>query len=436
MEFRAVRGMKDILPEQAVRWQRLEATIRSVVERYGFGEVRTTVIEATELFVRQVGEGTDIVEKEMYSFERHGDALTVRPEGTAGVARAYVQHALQAREPVTRWYYLGPMFRAERPAKGRFRQFYQAGCEHFGDPGPLCDAEMIGMAAEVLQALGLRDFAVHVSSLGSGDARARFREALRAHFEPLRAELSADSQRRLDSNPLRILDSKDERDREAIARAPSLLGLLGGEDARHFEDLRRYLGALGIAPVIDATLVRGLDYYTRTVFELRATAGELGAQDALLGGGRYDGMVQGLGGPAVPAIGFAMGLERILSLLEEGPPASGPDCYLAPLCEAGRARALVLGKELRTAGLRCELDGRGLSLRAMLRRANALGSRLCLLVGEEEIGRAVITVKDLARHEQVEIPWEQAAETLARRLASSPAPAANAARAPGEADEA
>lgn len=421
MQLRAVRGMKDILPEQVRLWHRLERAFCDVVRLYGYEEVRTPLLEATQLFVRQIGEDTDVVEKEMYSFERHGDALTVRPEGTAGAARAYVQHSVYAREPVTRWYYLGPMFRAERPAKGRYRQFFQAGCEHLGDPGPLADAEMIHMTAQILARVGIEDVAIHINSLGSGDMRERYRAALRDHFTPLRASLSADSQRRLETNPLRILDSKAAADRAAVAGAPSILDLLEPADAEHFATLRRYLDRLGIDYVVDGRLVRGLDYYTRTLFELKTRSGELGSQDALLGGGRYDGMVRSLGGPEVPAIGFAMGLERILSLMAEPEAMAGPDCYLAPLGEAARAELLSLGTELRRRGIRCEVDGRGLSLRAMLRRANAMDSRLCALLGEDELAQGVLTVKDLNARQQDEIRLDDAAERIADRLGRPPA---------------
>jgi histidyl-tRNA synthetase len=407
--------MKDILPEQIRLWHRLEQAFREVAELYGYGEVRTPLVEATQLFVRQIGEGTDVVDKEMYSFERHGDALTVRPEGTAGAARAYVQHSVYAKEPVTRWYYLGPMFRAERPAKGRYRQFFQAGCEHLGDPGPLCDAEMIHMCSQILEQVGIRDVAIHVNSLGSGDMRERYRAALRDYFLPKREALSDNSQRRLETNPLRILDSKSPADQEVVAGAPSILDLLGPEDAEHFETLRGYLDRLGVQYVVDGRLVRGLDYYTRTLFELKTTSGELGSQDALLGGGRYDGMVHSLGGPKTPAIGFAMGLERILSLMAEPAPASGPDCYLAPMGEPARAELLTLGMKLRERGRRCEVDGRGLSLKAMLRRANAMGSRLCLLLGEDELKAGQLTVKDLSERKQEQVPLEGAAQVIAER---------------------
>jgi histidyl-tRNA synthetase len=241
MELRAVRGMNDILPDEVEHWHRLETAFRRHAELHGYAEVRTPLLETTALFVRQIGETTDVVEKEMYSFERHGESLTVRPEGTASAARAYVEHQIAAKEPVSRWYYLGPMFRGERPAKGRYRQFYQAGCELYGDAGPLCDAEMIQLVAGFFQDIGITAFQVHVNSLGSGDTRARYREALLQYFTPMRDKLSEDSQRRLDKNPLRILDSKSQADKDAAVGAPSITSLLDEADREHFERLCHHL---------------------------------------------------------------------------------------------------------------------------------------------------------------------------------------------------
>jgi histidyl-tRNA synthetase len=369
------------------------------------------------LFVREIGEGTDVVDKEMYSFERHEDQLTVRPEGTAGATRAYVQHAVWGREPVSRWYYIGPMFRAERPAKGRQRQFHQAGCEIYGDPGPACDAEMIAMCGEILEALGVASYSVHINSLGSGDLRARYRDALHAYLLPRAAELSDESQRRLDSNPLRVLDSKSPQDQRVVADAPSVLELLSDDDRNHFDTLLGYLEALGVPHQVDPSLVRGLDYYTRTLFELKTTTDELGAQSTLIGGGRYDNMVQSLGAKKpVPAIGFAMGLERILMLTTDTGALTAPQCYFAPMTDAARSAALVMARGLRAEGRYCEVDGRGLSVKAMLRRANAMGSRLCLLLGDSEMDKGVVTLKDLAKSEQLEVAADQLSLEVRRRL--------------------
>lgn len=430
MDLRAVKGMNDILPGEIERWHTLEDAFRTHVELYGYAEARTPLLEHTSLFARQIGETTDVVEKEMYTFERHGDSLTVRPEGTAGFARAYVEHSVHAKEPVTRWYYAGAMFRGERPAKGRYRQFYQLGCELYGDPGPACDAEMIEMVASFLRKIGITGFEIRVSSLGSGDTRERYRKALVDHFSPKKTQLSEDSQRRLEKNPLRILDSKDPRDREASAGAPSVLDHLGEADLAHWNGLTAHLDALGLPYVVDTTLVRGLDYYTRTLFEFRATESDLGAQNTLLGGGRYDNMIAGLGGPKVPAIGFAAGIERLLISTQLAVPARAPRVFVAPLGAGSIGAGLTLGRDLRTAGVPTDVDGRGGSLKAMLRRADSLGARLALIVGEAELARGVVTLKDLAARTQEEVPLASAVAAASARLAAPPAPAAPAS--PGE----
>ena len=417
MEVRAVRGMNDILPEEVGRWQELETAFRAHAELHGFAEVRTPIIEATELFIRQIGETTDVVEKEMYSFERHDDRLTVRPEGTAGAARAFVEHSVAGQRPVSRWWYLGPMFRGERPAKGRYRQFWQAGCEHYGDTGPVADAEMIDFVVGFFRRIGITDLTTHVSSLGSGDTHARFRQAVFDYLAPKRASLGEDSQRRLDKNPLRILDSKDPRDRQAIVGCPSILELLEGDDLAHWNGLKRHLDALGVKYVVDSTLVRGLDYYTRTLFEVKTSMGDLGAQNTLAGGGRYDNMIEGLGGPKVPAIGFAMGIERVLSVAPLAARSRAPSCYVAPMGDATIDAALVFARDLRRLGVIAEVDGRGGKLKAMLRRAETSGARACVILGESELARGVCAVKDLAARTQDEIPLEGAATVVADRLA-------------------
>ncbi|MCB9586761.1 MAG: histidine--tRNA ligase [Polyangiaceae bacterium] len=407
MSFRSVQGMFDILPVQtkgeypaAIRnWQRLERAFRASAELYGYTEIRTPLIEHTKLFVRSIGDTTDVVEKEMYAFERHHDQLCLRPEGTASAARAYVQHSVQAQEPVSRWYYLGPMFRAERAQRGRYRQFYQAGCEIFGDAGPACDAELIEMLVSLFEGLGIRDVTVHLNSLGSAGTRERYRDALLAYLTPHKDSLSQDSQRRLEKNPLRVLDSKAPEDQALVADAPKLLDVLSDEDREHFETLQRYLDGYGVRYELDPTLVRGLDYYTRTLFELKSSSGDLGAQNTLCGGGRYDNMIKSLGGPDVPAIGFAMGLERILLALGEQAEERADGVFIAPLGAGAIGEALVLGRELRQAGIPTEVDGRGNSMKSMLRRANHLGSRLVLVLGDNEIERGVVQLKDFAASE-------------------------------------
>jgi histidyl-tRNA synthetase len=417
--LRAVRGMNDILPEEVSRWHRLEAAFRAHAELHGYAEVRTPLIEATALFEREVGATTDIVEKEMYSFTRHDDALTVRPEGTAGAARAYVEHKVHTKEPVSRWYYLGAMFRGERPAKGRYRQFWQAGCELYGDPGPLADAEMIDLVCGFLERVGIHGFRVHVNSIGAPASRDKFREAVRDYFRAHEASLSDDSRRRLETNALRVLDSKDPRDRALAAGAPRITDHLDADDAAHWHGVVKYLDALGVDYVVDPSLVRGLDYYTRTLFEVKATASDLGAQSALGGGGRYDGMVRSLGGPETPAIGFALGLERILQTMPAVDVARPPMVYLAPLAEVGAEKALLVARELRAAGVRAEID-RGGKLKAILRRADGRGARLCIILGDE-VARGVASVKDLASHAQEEISLDGIASAIAERLARPPA---------------
>ncbi|HEX9294624.1 MAG TPA: histidine--tRNA ligase [Polyangiaceae bacterium] len=422
MNLRAVKGMNDILPEEIGRWHRLENTFRELVELYRYEEVRPPLVEPTALFVRQIGEVTDIVEKEMYSFDHHGEDLTLRPEGTAGVARAYVEHNIHTREPVSRWYYLGPMFRSEKPQKGRYRQFYQAGCEIFGDPGPAIDAEMIDMLVKLMDKLGIKKVSACINSLGAAGTRARYREALVAHLTPLKAGLSEDSQRRLERSPLRILDSKDPRDAEVIAGAPSILDLLDEDDRAHFESLCRYLDRLRTPYVVEPRLVRGFDYYTRTLFELRAEGGELGSQNALGGGGRYDRMVHELGGPEVPAIGFALGLERILLAMPEKPNPRRKSVLLAPLGESATAEALAIAKSLRSYGIAADVDGRKASLKSMLRRANATGAAFCVIVGDTELARGIVQVKDLNAHSQEDLSRVDVARILADRIRSSHPP--------------
>ena len=415
MNLRAVKGMNDILPEEIGRWQRLEKAFRAMADVYEYREVRTPIVEPTALFVRSIGETTDIVEKEMYSFEKHGEGLTLRPEGTAGVVRAFIEHSAHAQRPVSRWFYMGPMFRAERPQKGRYRQFHQAGCEVFGDPGPVIDAEMIDMLVGFFRDLGIGEIDVHLNSLGGPGTRTRYRDALVAFLTPKKEALSDDSKRRLETNPLRILDSKDPRDVAICEKAPSILDLLDEADRQHFDTLCKHLDRLGTPYQVDTRLVRGLDYYTRTLFEIRGSGGDLGAQNALGGGGRYDNLVRELGGPDTPAIGFALGLERILLAMPELPEEERVSVLLAPLGARAASEALVLARDLRRLGIPADVDGRGTSLKSMLRRANAMGARYCFVLGESEIERGVVQVKDLAQHSQEELPLDGAAKTIASR---------------------
>jgi histidyl-tRNA synthetase len=410
--IQAVKGMNDILPGEVERWHALEATFREVVELFAYREIRIPIIEHTPLYVRSVGEGTDIVDKEMYSFSFHDEALTVRPEGTAGVVRAYIEHSIATKEPVSRYYYVGPMFRGERPARGRYRQFYQAGCEVFGDAGPLVDAEMIDMLVSFLGRLGIKDIQVLVNSLGGPGTKPRYRDTLVAYLEPKKGKLSEDSQRRLVTNPLRILDSKDPRDQEVVQGAPSVLDVLDDDDKKHFETLRSHLDSLGTPYQVEPKLVRGLDYYSRTLFEIKGSGGDLGAQNTLLGGGRYDGLVEELGGPKTPAIGFATGLERLLLVSGIEPVKAKSPVVIAPLGDRAATESLVIARELRGQGIPVVVEGRGGSLKSMLRRANAVGAKKAIVIGDGELDRGVVQLKDLEAHAQRDVPRAELAREI------------------------
>jgi histidyl-tRNA synthetase len=407
--------MNDVLPEEIGRWHRVEQIYARTMSLYGYREVRTPQVESTALFSRAIGEATDVVEKEMYSFVHHDEPLTLRPEGTAGAARAYLEHGVHAKEPVTRWWYGGPMFRAERPQRGRYRQFYQLGAELFGDPGPGCDAEMIDMLVQFLRELAIPDLEVLVNTLGGRETRARYRDALVQYLTPKAAQLSEDSRRRLGTNPLRILDSKNPSDREAVQGAPTLHEFLGEEDRTHFDAVRKHLDTLGTPYTVEDRLVRGLDYYTRTLFEIVGAREKLGAGSTLVGGGRYDFMVADLGGPQVPAIGYAAGLERLLIASELEIPGNVVDALVAPLGGAV-AEGLVLARDLRRSGIRCEVDTRGTSLKSQLRRANGLGARVVLILGDDELAQNVVQVKDLDAHTQETMARDQAIRIVVDRL--------------------
>lgn len=393
----SVIGMNDVLPAEAARWRALEAAFHATCARYGFGEVRTPFCEYTELFVKGIGEGTDVVSKEMYTFEdRGGRSLTLRPEGTASAVRAYLEHAAGS-EPVARWYYCGPMFRGEKPAKGRYRQFSQVGAEVYGDAGFSVDAELIDLAASFLRALGIPKFEVRINSLGSGDTRTRYEEALRAYFTPLRDKLSEDSQRRLEKNPLRIIDSKAPEDQALRPGAPDLIKFLGDDDKKHFDGVCEVLTKLGTPFVVDPTIVRGLDYYTRTIFELKDASGSLGAQDTLAAGGRYDNLVAQLGGKPTPAVGFAMGIERLL-LAAPAPKAERAQSVAvigigneAAVC----AEALSIARELRSAGIVTHVDTRFGKPDRQFKYADRVGAQAGIVLGSSEVAAGTVVLKDL-----------------------------------------
>lgn len=408
-KLRAVKGMNDILPAEAARWVHIESRFFDWVARYGFAQVRTPIVEPTALFHRSIGDATDIVEKEMYTFEDKGSkSLTLRPEGTASCARAYLEHNIQSLEPVTKWAYSGPMYRRERPARGRYRQFHQLGCEVYGEAGPHVDAEMIDLVVAFLADIGVGDIEVLVNSLGDDDARTRYREALLAFLTPHADKLSEDSQRRLQRNPLRVLDSKAPQDQEIAKEAPQILDYLSDEDRAHFDELEVTLKALGTPYRVEPRLVRGLDYYTRTLFEIRGSGGELGAQSAVCGGGRYDGMIRELGGPKTPAIGFAMGIERLLLCMGDTDAASRLDAFMVVHDRALRAQATQISQRMRRAGLRVDADLRGGSMKSQFRRADKSGARFALVLGDSEASAGTIQVKDLEKSSQDELSIDDA----------------------------
>ena len=395
MKIAAVRGFRDILPEESALWQVLESHARTSFAAYGFSEIIVPVIEKTELFARAIGETTDIVEKEMYTFtDRDESSLTLRPEGTASVIRAYIEHSLNHKELVSKLFYIGPMFRRERPQKGRYRQFHQIGAEILGRDDALIDAELLLMLSDFFKALQL-DVSVDVNSLGDLVCRPRFRESLRAFGESKWAQLCDNCHNRLQRNPLRILDCKEPGCRQATLDAPMLIDFLCDPCREHFTKVQAYLRQENVAITVNPRLVRGLDYYCRTSFEIIAHG--LGSQNAVCGGGRYDGLVEQLGGPAVPGIGFAIGVERLVMLLQsqERNVATAPDVFIAPLGEAAEGQAFSLARRLRQEGYRIELESGGRGLKAQMRRADKLNARHVLILGENELNAGKGTVRDM-----------------------------------------
>jgi histidyl-tRNA synthetase len=401
--IQAVRGMNDILPSESPYWHLLEDTCRRVFESYSFEEIRLPIVEKTDLFKRTIGEVTDIVEKEMYTFEdRNGDSLTLRPEGTAGCVRAGIENGLLHNQ-IQRLWYKGPMFRHERPQKGRYRQFHQLGVECFGMAGPDIDAEMIIMTDRLWREIGLDDLQLQLNSLGSSEARTAYRDLLVAYMEEHQDALDDDSRRRLHSNPLRILDSKNPAMQEIIANAPLLQDHLDDESRQHFESLRGLLDAAGVAYVINPCLVRGLDYYNRTVFEW--VTDKLGAQGTVCAGGRFDGLVAQLGGRESSALGFAMGAERLVALMMEFgsiQPDEAPHAYLVMVGDETVKAGLVLAEHLRDQlpGLRLRSNCGGGSFKAQFKRADKSAARFALILGDDEITQGIIAIKNLREDKQ------------------------------------
>jgi len=421
MKPKAIRGMNDILPDVSGTWRYLEQVVQGIVRSYGYDEIRLPILEHTELFRRSIGEVTDIVEKEMYTFEdRNGESLTMRPEATASVVRAGITNGLLHNQRQKLWT-SGPMFRYEKPQKGRYRQFHQFNVEALGYAGPDADAELILMSARMWRDLGISKIGLELNSLGSGDARKRYRESLVEYFSSVKSQLDQDSIRRLERNPLRILDSKNPDLEAVIAAAPVMLDYLDAESADHFEELRALLDAAGIDYRLNPRLVRGLDYYNRTVFEWVTDA--LGSQGAVCSGGRFDGLVEKLGGRSTPAVGWAMGIERFVALFEAcsgEAPASDADVYLVAVGDGTLERAFGLAETLRDAiaEIRIEVNLGGGSFKAQMKRANNSNAEFALILGEQEMAEERIGIKPLrTREEQFSVGLDELATTLAEKLA-------------------
>jgi histidyl-tRNA synthetase len=414
MAIQAIKGVKDILPEDMPAWHRLEVAARKIFEDFGFSEIRVPIFEYTELFARSIGASTDIVEKEMYTFEdRDGKKITLRPEGTAGVVRAFIEHKMYAESQLTKLYYLGPMFRHERPQKGRFRQFYQIGVEALGSTHPHVDIEVLAMLHRLYSVLGITGLSLQINSLGDGACRGAYREALKAYLKPKLPTLCADCNRRYETNPLRVLDCKVDADK--FSDSPVMLEHLCDSCKKHFETVEGGLRKLNIPFEVNPRLVRGLDYYTRTTFEL--VMGHMGAQNTVAAGGRYDGLVEELGGPAIPGIGFALGVERTISLMDTTnlrPPQAA--LYIAALGDEAVALAMPLINDLRTAGIRVDTDYAGASLKSQMKKADKSGAGYTLIIGEQEMKAGKAVLRNMQTKEQLEIGLGSIVEELKKRL--------------------
>ena len=402
-----IRGFKDILPGEVELWQKIERVARKLFEDFGFAEIRIPIMERTELFARSIGEDTDIVEKEMYTFpDRKGDLITLRPEATASICRAYIQHKLYATDPVQKFYVIGPMFRRERPQKGRYRQFYQINAEIFGVASPLADVQLIFLLVNLFTKLKVTDLEAHINSLGCAKCRPDFRAALSEFLMHVSDQLCSDCIRRRDRNPLRVLDCKVPSCREALSDAPSILDHLCDDCRQDFAEVKNALEKLNIAYVVDKRLVRGLDYYARTTFEIQTTS--LGAQSAVAGGGRYDGLVKELGGPDIPATGFAIGFDRLTEVcgLQAEEFYRKPDIFVAALGEKSGSLAFEWICALGLLGIRAEMDFSNKSLKAQMKRANRLGASHVLMVGDDELKQGSAILRNMQTKEQASVPFD------------------------------
>jgi len=408
MLTKAPKGMKDVLPGESARWQYVEAAAREVCALFGYREIRTPVVEHTELFLRGVGGTTDIVQKEMYTFEdKGGRSITLKPEGTAGVVRALVEHSLYAEALPLKMYYLNcPVFRYENTQKGRLREHHQFGIEAFGSPGPSIDAEVISVALTLLNKLGVNNLALNINSIGCKQCRPAYNAALREYLKANESRLCATCRERMATNPLRVLDCKEERCQGIVAEAPKMLDALCDECAAHFEGLKHRLESAGVAYSVNPMIVRGLDYYTKTVFEIIST--DIGAQGTVCGGGRYDGLVEELGGPSLPGVGFGMGLERLLLVLEslgiELPAPTQYDVYVCALGDKAAVESFRIVGGLRGSGLKAECDHMGRSLKAQLKYASKIGARYAVIIGDNELESGTAVVRDMAKSEENTVP--------------------------------
>lgn len=422
MSFKAPRGTVDILPKDSKAWQYVEDKMKDICRRYHYKEIRTPLFEHTEVFQRGVGDTTDIVQKEMYTFEdRGGRSLTLRPEGTAAVARAYVENKLfgEVNQPI-KLYYFAEMFRYERPQKGRMRQLNQFGIEVLGSSDPAVDAETIDLAMTIYKELGLKSLNLVINSLGDKESRTNHRQALVNHFTPHVDELCNDCKGRLEKNPLRVLDCKIDKDHPAMGTAPSILDYLNEESKVYFEQVKSYLDAIGIEYTVDPTLVRGLDYYNNTAFEIMSDAEGFGAITTLAGGGRYNGLTEELGGPATPGIGFGMGIERLLLALEvegvELPVEGSLDCYVVAVGDEAVKAAVPIVHNLRSEGIQVDKDYQNRKIKAQFKSADRLQAKFVIILGEEELARDVVLLKEMATGEQTEVAIHELNEKIKAKL--------------------
>ncbi len=415
--YKAIRGFNDVLPGETEKWQFIESMARQVFHCFGFSEIKVPIVEKAELFKRSIGETTDIVEKEMYTFpDRKDELLTLRPEGTASVARAYVQHQLHTQSALSKLYYIGPMFRYERPQKGRSRQFYQIGAEAIGLSSPAIDAEVISMLFTFFGKVGLADLKLNINSIGCRECRPIYKTALLEFLSNKADHFCDNCTRRYRDNPLRVLDCKSTHCSELTKDAPSILDHLCTGCSDDFEKLKQYLDLLGLAYHINPRMVRGLDYYTKTAFEITST--NLGSQDAVAAGGRYDRLIEEVGGPPSPAIGFAIGIERLAMLVPEDQSGwkSTPQLYVAALGEDAFETAFRLSNDVRKQGFKVELNHEGKSLKAQMKKANSMGAEYVLILGEDELKSGKANLKEMKSHDQVEIAWENIGAEMKARI--------------------